>query len=212
MQSASFGLVASLAAMLILKHDCYAKGAATDGPLFEIQLSAQEVSQLKAASKKAIDTENSLELFSKYERGIAKHDGDIFDAVFIKSLSPIPSNCTPIKGTPPLYVLTKDEIALVRFRRDDSYHGYFDVRGLVLIDKNANGIPEAYGFGSERSSMGGDSGPQHSVRSEDSAEDLMRSFDKGLTVIPWHSPTLFIEMSDWTCRPIHFSNGDIGRK
>lgn len=212
MPSVTIRLAGTLAALLNLGHDCYAKDAETGAPLSEAQSGSLQIAELHTASKNALDAKYHTELFSKYERGLSEHDGEIFDAIFIKSLSPIPSNCIPKKGIAPLYVLTKDEIALVRLRKSGSYSGFFDVRGLVLLDKNANGLPEAYGFGSERSSMGGDSGPQHSVRIQDSTDDLIRNFQNGLTVIPWHSPTLFIDMSDWTCGLVHHPNGDIARK
>lgn len=163
-------------------------------------------------SKNLLDAKGYTEQFANFEKRLSEYEGDVFDVVFPKSMSPIPSVCTSRVGSPPAYVLTKTKVALVRERRGSSYKGYFDVQGFVLLDKNRDGIPEAYGFGLERSSMGASIGPIHSVKLENSREDLIRNFKDGLTIIPWLSPTLFIDLRDWSCRTLHDSNGNIAAK
>jgi len=174
---------------------------------------SSNIDRVRERTERLLSEEYNEPVFKMYERALSEYKGEIFDSVFLRSVSPIPRNCFGREGTPPLFTLTPDGIRLVREKTRDTHDIFFNVNGFLLIDTDQSGEPESYAFGYERHFSGGTYSPSDSVPfSAGMPDQLIQNFDDGITLINWQSPTLLIRVSDWTCRIEHYENGDVGAR
>lgn len=133
--------------------------------------------------------------------------------------SAIPQRCRPKNHDANVFVASMDSILpVVEADGSTDFTGFFELSGIFLFDANESGIPEAYGFGTARSSLGGgfpsylwidNEGEQFDIRNG----PLASNFALG---IPLHEeyledglPTLVINLFDWECSVLAYPNGDI---
>ncbi len=98
------------------------------------------------------------------------------------------------------------------------FNGFFDVNGFFLFDANNSGKPEAYGFGTARSNLGGgfpsylwidNDGAQIDFREAEYSENFAQGMQLDGSYKGDGLPSLVINVSEWTCWVAVYPNGDV---
>ena len=133
----------------------------------------------------------------------------------LPSISPIPRTCRPRKAEVSLFVLSDAGVLpVIAASGIDEFSGSFDLTGMFLFDTDNIGRPEAYGFGTVRSEMGGGYPSNLWIDNIDlRVGEYSENFSQGILLDHQYQgsglPTLVIALAEWQCAILARPNGDI---
>ena len=135
----------------------------------------------------------------------------------LPSISPIPRACHPRGAEVGLFVLSDAGVLPVMAASGiGDFSGYFDLTGMFLFDTDNTGRPEAYGFGTVRSEMGGGYPSNQWIDNIDlRVGKYSENFLQGILLDHQYQgdglPTLVIALAEWQCAILAYSNGDVAK-